>query len=287
MSYSRRTPHILLAWLVAILLVGSALLGVVTPALAWDDCPRGEEECAYPGACSRYVDTDDNGICDHSESSPTTSSSSTIPSGGDGDSGTSAVVSPDDGSSAGDGSTGGSPPAGSSAGDGSTGGSSTAVSSTGHVVATEYNFGLIAAVLLVVYGVSFALYKTRRIRVVTHRRVWNLLLLVTFLMTGILGMLLTIRLNYGLPFDLPFSMLFWHVEAGVAMTIISMFHVAWHVRYYAACLFPSRRRADRRPSARTASRPVSQPVSPADAGATVSPHWVVDRTEYCTEPDVS
>ena len=31
------------------------------------DCPRSEVNCEYPGNCGRYVDTNDNGICDHSE----------------------------------------------------------------------------------------------------------------------------------------------------------------------------------------------------------------------------
>lgn len=37
---------------------------------AWDDCPKGLVNDEYPGECSRYIDTDENGICDHSESAP-------------------------------------------------------------------------------------------------------------------------------------------------------------------------------------------------------------------------
>jgi hypothetical protein len=38
---------------------------------AWDDCPFGIEDEAYPGTCWRYVDTNGDGICDHSQSEPT------------------------------------------------------------------------------------------------------------------------------------------------------------------------------------------------------------------------
>lgn len=38
--------------------------------LAWDDCPKGKVNDPYPGECARYVDTDNNGICDHSEPAP-------------------------------------------------------------------------------------------------------------------------------------------------------------------------------------------------------------------------
>ena len=39
-------------------------------AYAWDDCPKGLVNDPYPGECSRYIDTDENGICDHSEPAP-------------------------------------------------------------------------------------------------------------------------------------------------------------------------------------------------------------------------
>ena len=235
----------------------------------------------YPGACSRYVDTNNNGICDHSEPAPT-ASASTAPAttatsaanaastatpttaGSPAPSTTTSAASgpaPSDGSDTESGVT-----SLADSGDGTTGGGTagSAGNAVSGVVAaaglpgvaleavsppaasrptTEYYFGPVTELLLVVYGLSFALYRTRRIRLATHRRIWNLMLLGTFLVTGGLGALLTIRLNYGLAFDLPFSMLFWHVEAGIAMTVISVFHVAWHARYYAACLSPSRRRA--------------------------------------------
>ncbi len=90
----------------------------------------------------------------------------------------------------------------------------------------------IALGFFLIYAVSFALYKTKRIRMATHRKIWNVLLLATFLITGIFGLLLTIQLDYTLPFTIPINMLFWHVEAGVVMTLISLFHMGWHFNYY-------------------------------------------------------
>lgn len=37
---------------------------------AWDNCPKGMVNDEYPGSCPLYVDTDENGICDHSEPAP-------------------------------------------------------------------------------------------------------------------------------------------------------------------------------------------------------------------------
>ena len=37
---------------------------------AWDDCPFGLINDPYPGSCARYVDTNNDKICDHSQSEP-------------------------------------------------------------------------------------------------------------------------------------------------------------------------------------------------------------------------
>jgi hypothetical protein len=56
---------------ILILLVVAGVLGLGTlSAWAWDDCPLGLVNDPYPGACPRYVDTNDDGICDHSQSDP-------------------------------------------------------------------------------------------------------------------------------------------------------------------------------------------------------------------------
>ncbi len=37
---------------------------------AWDDCPLGEVNDEYPGDCAKYIDTDNDGICDKSQPAP-------------------------------------------------------------------------------------------------------------------------------------------------------------------------------------------------------------------------
>ncbi len=127
-------------------------------------------------------------------------------------------------------------------------------------IVTDYYISPIAIGFLLVYAVSFLLYKSKTIRVTTHRKIWNVLLMATFLVTGVFGLLLTIQLQYGLPFTMPVDMLFWHVEAGIAMTLISFFHLAWHFKYYARLFRTSRAkireadRAERRPAMRGVER---------------------------------
>lgn len=268
------------AWAGAVLmvLIGMFVLTLAPPAWAWDDCPKGLVNDPYPGACSRYVDTNNDGICDHSQpapaaptttaapitattaspttvspatattASPTPSTSSSLVSSTT--AGTSSPAAATDGTEADSAQAAAmalaTPPSGGSGGTG-TGGSGTSTDGSGGGAAAatplpsntskpalgiKYNLSPIAIAFFIIYFASFILYKTHRMRVTTHRKIWNVLLLLTFLFTGVLGMLLVIRLNYGLRFNLPFDMLFWHVETGIVMSLISFFHIGWHLKYY-------------------------------------------------------
>ncbi|MBC7294630.1 MAG: hypothetical protein H5T84_11145, partial [Thermoleophilia bacterium] len=219
--------------------------GFLSPstAQAWADCPRGLVNDPYPGRCSRYTDTNDDGICDLSQPKPSdptttttvpsvTSTAATDPPSGDcplgpcvgcgacfslGASISSANV--DNASQDGLADTGAdavvlaasSTPASStstisttthpSVGTLQDGSSSTKASSSS--LFTRYNVSPIAVGFFLIYAVSFVLYKTKRIKVSTHRKIWNVLLLATFLVTGIFGLILAIQIDYKLPFTLP------------------------------------------------------------------------------------
>jgi hypothetical protein len=268
---SRKRKIAVLATIVSLALF-TVVYGLAFPtsALAWDDCPKGLVNDPYPGACRRYVDTNGDGICDLSQSKPsdtttttalavTTTTSGTPPTGdcplgpcsGCGaclSGGITATATADNSSDA------------STAALAAAGGSAVVLSSTDSSTTTTTESGLpaseaasasvavasaagggfithylvspLALGFLFIYGASFYLYKTKRIRVTTHRKIWNALLLGTFLITGIFGTILAVQLDYALPFTLPVNLLFWHVEAGIVMTFISLFHMGWHFKYY-------------------------------------------------------
>ncbi len=50
---------------------------LIPSAFAWNDCPFGLKNDPYPGQCPKYVDTNQNGICDHSEDPPADTSNTT------------------------------------------------------------------------------------------------------------------------------------------------------------------------------------------------------------------
>lgn len=96
----------------------------------------------------------------------------------------------------------------------------------------RYNFFPISIATILLYSVTFVLAKMKRIPLVLHRKIWNYVLLISFIVSGVLGLLLTFRISTGINIPLPFNMLFWHVEGGIVMGIISVFHVLWHTRYF-------------------------------------------------------
>ncbi len=107
----------------------------------------------------------------------------------------------------------------------------------------QYNLLPISAVLLILYTASFLLSRRKVIAVATHRMIWNLMLTVTFLAAAATGVLLILRINYG--FYLPFpDLLHWHVEAGIAMAVISVFHIVWHWPYYKCIITRSAKKCD-------------------------------------------
>ncbi len=66
----------------------------------------------------------------------------------------------------------------------------------------------------------------------THRKFWNYLLLITFLVSGLLGMLSVVKVNYKLEIPGYDTLMQWHVAFGIGMVIISFFHLSWHLKYY-------------------------------------------------------
>jgi hypothetical protein len=162
--------------------------------LAWDDCLHNETDCLYPGDCVRYIDTDNDGICDHSQLALEDRSDKIA------DAQTTKEINTSD--------------------------------TKDKQQKSVYHLLPISLFLIVLYAISHVLSKKKIISVVNHRKIWNFLLLITFLISGTLGILLIIKINFGIT-ALPWlNVLFWHVEIGIAMFAISIFHIFWHWAYF-------------------------------------------------------
>ncbi|CEG12242.1 conserved membrane hypothetical protein [groundwater metagenome] len=195
-------------------IIFALLLLVLLPAtvFAWNDCHFGKVNCTYPGDCNRYIDTDNDGICDYSQPAPenrinnatdnlttdnltnktnktNTSAKSEMPG-------------------------------------------ITEKPAERPAAKETYHLLPVSLLSILLYFISYILSKKNVISIATHRKIWNILLLVTFFISGLSGILLIIKIDFGTMIPLPFDILFWHVEAGIAMVVISIFHILWHWQYF-------------------------------------------------------
>ncbi len=95
-----------------------------------------------------------------------------------------------------------------------------------------YNLILISALTLGLYAVTFALVKTNKMKKATHRKIWNILLLITALVSCLLGFFLVIQINYNLKMDWLWTVKLYHVQFGISMTLIAVIHIVWHINYW-------------------------------------------------------
>lgn len=200
-------------------------LGFSQAFALWDDCPKGEVDDPYPGECSQYIDTDGDGICDHSQPAPedrvteeTTTQEATYTATPAIEETTTSVSS--------------TPKTSTTSTKTATNTSQPATGTQKAESNSKYNFWVIFISLVIIYIISYVLTKTKTISVVAHRKFWNVMLLVTFVVCGLTGIFLTIRVENPSLFSLPSNFLFLHVEFGLAMALISIFHVLWHWKYY-------------------------------------------------------
>lgn len=95
-----------------------------------------------------------------------------------------------------------------------------------------YLFLPVSIIVLTLYLYTWFAVRTGMIMSPIHRKFWNIALLATFLITALLGILLTIQINYKLNLPHFQSIIRYHVNFGIAMAIVGLFHVGWHLSYY-------------------------------------------------------
>jgi cation transport ATPase len=97
---------------------------------------------------------------------------------------------------------------------------------------SRYPLIFISLITLIPYLITSILVKTKTIKKQLHRKIWNYILLITFTVAGILGLVLVIQINYNIMMNLFLGNLKLHVEFGISMAIISIIHMIWHWKYY-------------------------------------------------------
>lgn len=88
-----------------------------------------------------------------------------------------------------------------------------------------YDLISISITLIVAYLVSYILYHEDYIKKSTHIRLWNILILITFLISAGAGLVLLGLVEYGVALPISQELLYWHVQIAIAMFWIAIFHI--------------------------------------------------------------
>lgn len=96
----------------------------------------------------------------------------------------------------------------------------------------NYYVLLLSFLIFDAYFISSYLVKAQKISQLTHRRFWNIILLISFLISAILGIILAIIIDLKLAVSFYRLLLWLHVESGIIMALVSIFHIIWHLPYY-------------------------------------------------------
>lgn len=95
-----------------------------------------------------------------------------------------------------------------------------------------YNSLWIAVIAILLYATTWFLSYKEKISVALHRKIWNWLLLISFIPVLLTSLFWILGADYSIFVTLPFNITFWHIEFGIAMILISLFHIIWHTQYY-------------------------------------------------------
>ena len=100
----------------------------------------------------------------------------------------------------------------------------------------DYHLILISLLTIGLFAFTRILVAANVMKLATHRKIWNVLLLVTALVSCLLGLFLVIQINYNVKMDWFRTLKVLHVEFGIAMTLIALFHIFWHANYWKTLL---------------------------------------------------
>jgi hypothetical protein len=217
--------------------VGGASIAEAASSI-WNSCVRNRVNCPYPGACNSYIDTNKDRICDRSQSAPLATTSATPVKTTPASTATASTTTTSANTAGTSVTVTTTPTPTLAAATSPTTQAAQEIATTGEVAENisgrnrSYYFIPILAVIGLLYVTTWVLAARKIVKNVIHRRIWNIVLLVAMAISAILGILLILSIDFNINVTLPFNMLFWHVEAGIALGIVGLFHILWHRRYF-------------------------------------------------------
>jgi spermidine synthase len=95
---------------------------------------------------------------------------------------------------------------------------------------------------LILYLLSYFFYTQSYYSLQLHRKIWNILLAVSFIITALAGVFLALQITYKWNIPVIKSILKWHVEFGIGLAATGIVHFLWHFSYFTN-MFGKKKRA--------------------------------------------
>jgi hypothetical protein len=93
------------------------------------------------------------------------------------------------------------------------------------------------------YLFTYSMYKLNLIKKAIHINIWNLLILVAFIVSGGAGFILIILLELGVSIPISSDLLYWHVELGLTLALVTIFHLHAYWKSSRTMFIPAKRRS--------------------------------------------
>ena len=180
------------------------LIIFTNPAFAaWDTCPFGLENDAYPGDCGRYIDTNNDGICDQSQPNPATTQSQESEIDEKPTNQSVQIKS-----------------------------NQSLQSST--IFENKNIFNLIISLFITSTGIILTkiLSKKQLLSPIKEKIIWNIILLIFFMPSAITGVILIFMVDFPILREISVNFIELHSYTSFFFMWISAYHIIWHTTYY-------------------------------------------------------
>ncbi|MGF7119074.1 hypothetical protein [Methanobacterium oryzae] len=97
---------------------------------------------------------------------------------------------------------------------------------------------------LATYFLTYTLYKRHFIKKSFHVNLWNLIIGVAFLISAGGGFLLLILLQLGITLPISFGLMYLHVELGITLALVAVFHHHVYLKGTKRMLFGSKKKVN-------------------------------------------
>jgi len=92
------------------------------------------------------------------------------------------------------------------------------------------------------YLTTLSLYKLDLIKKAVHVNIWNFVIGLVFIISGGAGFLVLILMELGVKLPINNELMYWHVEIGITLSLIAIFHFYDYWKSAKHMIIPVKRR---------------------------------------------